>query len=232
MIDIHPNNQFTKYAKEYEKHNIIQQIISKALIRDITTNPQNILELGSGSGQVYNHINWNFNKYTAIDLSKTMCEIHPQKSNLNIKCLDFDSSEFFDYLNNRYFDIVISSSAMQWSMNLDYLLYKLSGVTNELHAVLFTSNTFRRIYQITRSKSPILDESTIKNAFNKNFKSRFEVFNYKLEFDNKKNMFNYIKKSGVSGKSMLSYKDAKRVYKEYNLNYLEFSVIFVKAFSK
>ena len=52
MIDIQPNNQFTKYAKDYEKHNIIQQIISKALIRDIKTNPQNILELGSGSGQV------------------------------------------------------------------------------------------------------------------------------------------------------------------------------------
>jgi len=232
MIDIQPNNQFTKYAKDYEKHNIIQQIISKALIRDIKTNPQNILELGSGSGQVYNYIDWNYEQYTAIDLSKAMCKIHPKKNNLNIQCLDFDSSDFFDYLNNKYYDIVISSSAMQWSTNLDYLLYKLSKVTNKVHAVLFTSDTFKKIHQITRSKSPILNETTIKNAFNNNFKSKFEIFNYKLEFDNKKDMFSYIKKSGVSGKSTLSYTDAKKLYDEYNLNYLEFSVIFVKAFSK
>ena len=30
----------------------------------------------------------------------------------------------------------------------------------------------------------------------------------------------------------INFKDAKRLYKEYNLNYLEFEVIFVKTLSK
>ena len=56
---------------------------------------------------------------------------------------------------------------------------------------------------------------------------------YKLEFDNKKDLFDYIKKSGVSGvNASLDFKDAKKLYKEYNLNYLEFEVIFVKTISK
>ena len=55
---------------------------------------------------------------------------------------------------------------------------------------------------------------------------------YKLEFGNKKDLFDYIKKSGVSGKKSLSFSDSKKLYKEYDLNYLEFEVIFVKTVSK
>ena len=59
-------NQFSKYAKEYGDNNIIQQIVSKALIRDIKGKPKRILELGCGSGQVFNHIDWEFDIYHAI----------------------------------------------------------------------------------------------------------------------------------------------------------------------
>ncbi len=49
----------------------------------------------------------------------------------------------------------------------------------------------------------------------------------------KKELFDYIKKSGVSGSSAsLDFKNAKKLYKEYKLNYLEFEVIFVKTISK
>jgi malonyl-CoA O-methyltransferase len=43
-------------------------------------------------------------------------------------------------------------------------------------------------------------------------------------------MFNYIKKSGVSGgEKQLTYKQTKQLMKNYPLNYLEFEVLFVKA---
>ena len=72
-----------------------------------------------------------------------------------------------------------------------------------------------------------MDEDSIKEAFSKYFKCEFETILYKLEFDNKKDLFDYIKKSGVSGgNASLDFADAKKLYKEYNLNYLEFEVIF------
>ena len=77
-----------------------------------------------------------------------------------------------------------------------------------------------------------MDENTIKDAFSSYFLCEFETIFYKLEFDNKKELFDYIKKSGVSGKSELTFEKAKKLYKEYNLNYLEFEVIFVKTISK
>lgn len=226
-------NQFSKYAKEYKNHNIIQQIVAKSLIRELKFEPKKILELGCGSGQIFNHIKWEIDFYKAIDFSSSMCELHPKAKNIEVKCFDFDTQEFLDEIKDDSYDIVLSSSALQWSKDLSKIIKSLSYITNEINAVLFTSNTFKKIQEITKIKSPILDENSIKEAFSKYFKCEFETIMYKLEFDNKKDLFDYIKKSGVSGANeTLDFKNAKKLYKEYNLNYLEFEVIFIKTISK
>ncbi len=226
-------NQFSKHANQYDNFNIIQQLAAKALVRDIKNKPKTILELGCGSGQVFKYIDWQVLKYTAVDFAPSMCQLHPRKDNIEIKCFDFDSDEFFSFLKDKKFDIVLSSSALQWSKNLDKLIYQLSLSTPEINAVLFTSNSFKTIQKITNTKSPILSLGAIKEAFSKYFDCEFEVHNYKLEFDNKKDLFSYIKKSGVSGGSAsLDFKDAKKLYKQYDLNYLEFELIFIKTISK
>ena len=225
-------NQFSKYAKEYTNHNIIQQIVAKSLIRELKNRPKKILELGCGSGQVYKHIDWKIDFYKAIDASKSMCELHPKSKNIEVKCFDFDSDEFINEIKNDNYDIVLSSSALQWSKDLKRIINTLSTITEEINAVLFTSNTFKTIQKITNTKSPILDEESIKEAFSSYFMCEFETIFYKLEFENKKELFDYIKKSGVSPNASLSFKEAKKLYKEYNLNYLEFEVIFIKTVSK
>ncbi len=232
MTNNSTHNQFSKYAKQYGNNNIIQQIVSKALVRDIKSKPKKILELGCGSGQVYNQIDWDIDYYKAIDSSDEMCKIHPKSNEIDILCTSFDSDLFYNSIKNEQYDMILSSSALQWSEDIDKLLNNLNKISNELNCVLFTSNTFKSIQDITNNKSPILSVQTIKDAFTKVYNCEFEVFNYNLEFSSKKEMFQYIKNSGVSGKSSLSYKDAKKLHKEYNLNYLEFEVIFIKAFSK
>jgi malonyl-CoA O-methyltransferase len=226
-------NQFSKYANQYKNHNIIQQIVAKSLIRELKSQPKRVLELGCGSGQVYNHISWELDFYKAIDFSASMCELHPKGKNIEVKCFDFDTQEFLDEIKDNHYDLVLSSSALQWSKDLSKIIKHLSLITKEINAVLFTSNTFKTIQDITNAKSPILDEVLIKEAFSKYFECEFETIMYKLEFDNKKDLFDYIKKSGVSGANpSLEFKNAKKLYKEYNLNYLEFEVIFVKTISK
>lgn len=233
MIFMSVKNQFSKYAKQYKNHNIIQQIVAKSLVRELKGQPKRILELGCGSGQVFNHIDWDIEYYKAIDFSSSMCELHPKADNIEVKCYDFDTQAFLDEIKDNNYDVVLSSSALQWSKDLSKIVKHLSYITNEINAVLFTSNTFKTIQEISDRKSPILDEDSIKKAFSKHFECEFETIQYKLEFDNKKDLFDYIKKSGVSGGSAsLDFKIAKRLFKEYKLNYLEFEVIFVKTVSK
>jgi malonyl-CoA O-methyltransferase len=45
--------------------------------------------------------------------------------------------------------MVISSSALQWSNDLKKIVKELSKITNEINVVLFTSNTFKTIQNIT-----------------------------------------------------------------------------------
>jgi len=223
-------NEFSKHAKEYNSNNIIQQIVSRALIRELEFEPKRILELGCGSGQVFKNIDFKYEYYKAIDFSKEMCKEHPKAHNLDIVCLNFDSKEFKENIKNEKYDIVLSSSALQWSKDLGRIIKILSNSSEQISMVLFTSNTFKTIFEITGKNSPILDIDTIKKSFEGLYSPEFEVLNYKLEFDSKKEMFDYIKNSGVgSGNSTLSFKEAKKLYKEYPYSYLEFEVIFIKA---
>lgn len=221
--------EFSKYAKEYNNYNIIQQIVSKALVRELNFEPKRILELGCGSGQVFRNINFDFEYYKAIDFSASMCDIHPKKENLEVLCLDFDTQEFIDNIKYDSYDIVLSSSALQWSKNLTKIADTLAKITKNINLVLFTSNTFKTIFSLTGKKSPILDIDSIKKSFNKFFDCEYEILNYKLEFDDKKKLFDYIKNSGVSGGEKLTFSEAKKLYTNYNLDYLEFEVIFIKG---
>ena len=223
-------NQFSKFASEYNNNNIIQQIVSKALVREIKNKPKKILELGCGSGQIFKNIDFDFDYYKAIDFSQEMCDIHPTNKNLDIFCLNFDSDEFFKNIKDEQYDLVLSSSALQWSKDLSKIIDALSKISNEVNMVLFTSNTFRTIFELTNSKSPILELETIKDIFSKFYDSTFEVLEYKLEFETKKELFSYIKNSGVSGETnTLSFKNAKHLYKNYDKSYLEFEVVFIKG---
>jgi len=74
----------------------------------------------------------------------------------------------------------------------------------------------------------LLSAQTIRELTDKYFDAKFEVVQYKLEFDSTREMFRYIKKSGVSAsRSVLTYKEAKKLMQEYPLNYLEFEVVFI-----
>jgi len=222
------SKNFSNHANDYDNNNIIQRIVSKALVREIKNKPKNILELGCGSGQIFREILWPINKYKAIDFSQKMCDIHPKRNNIEIKCFDFDSDEFYSDIKDDYYDLIISSSAMQWSKDLGKLLKRLFCVSNKIDCVLFTSNTFKSIYEITKQKPAILSLDEIKNSFD-NYNSTYEVFNYQIDFNSKKELFTYIKNSGVQGDIKLSYKEAKNLYKNYNKLYLEFEVIFIKS---
>lgn len=223
------NKEFSKHAEEYNHYNIIQQIVSKALVRELGFKPRRILELGCGSGQVFKNIDFDFEYYKAIDFSQNMCDIHPKQKNLDIVCVDFDSSDFHNTIKNDKYDIVLSSSALQWSKDLKKIIQSLAVVSKNIHMVLFTSNTFKTIFSLTNTHSPILDITTIKDAFDTYYNCEYEILNYKLEFNNKKKLFDYIKNSGVSGGQKLSYKEAKKLYQNYDLNYLEFEVVFIKG---
>ncbi len=228
--------EFSRFADLYDRYNTIQSRVAKRLTSKIDIKEYNrLLDIGCGSGLIYKNIikKIKFNKFIALDFSKEMLDIHPTSKNIEKIYFDFNSREDFKKLNRNSYDFIISSSALQWSRDLDMTLKEISKLSNIFYFSIFTSNTFKTLHKIAGLKSPIYSKEELEDTIKKYYYiTSFEIINYKLEFSSVYDMLRYIKRSGVSGgKRELSYIQIKDIIRNYPLNYLEFEVLFIKATS-
>ncbi len=227
--------EFSRFAHEYNKHNMIQAEVAKRLVEKLPSFMySSILDIGCGSGEVFKNIEeqaLKYNTFTAFDSSDNMLALHPYAKNIIKICGDFNSRNFPVLLPKRSYDLVLSSSALQWSSDLDFTLKSISKLSNTLHAAIFTSGTFKTLHKTAKVHSPIYSDKEVQESILKYYDTvNYELHSYTLGFDSVRNMFSYIKKSGVSsGEKKLSYKETKALMKSYPLEYLEFEVLFVEA---
>lgn len=229
--------EFSRFAHEYNQYNMIQAEVANTLVEKLPVAQYNtIIDLGCGSGEVYKNIirsGHRFNTFIALDASKEMLSLHPSEHDIVKSHADFNMPDMY-----RHFDVVsnavlLSSSALQWSKDLDFTIGKLSKICEKAHFAIFTSGTFKTLHKVAQIDSPIHTEQTLKQILSKYYEASFTTKVYKLNFDNVRDMFHYIKKSGVSGgDKQLSYKQTKYLMEHYPLKYLEFEVLFMEGVSK
>lgn len=229
--------EFSRCAPYYNEYNSIQKQVAETLVSSLRE-PfyESIIDLGCGSGAVFSSIQKKSivsNTYVAIDSSKEMLALHPSKKVQKI-CMNFDEiSAYKDIKVPKKGRILLSSSALQWTADIEALFATLSCVADEAHFAIFTDNTFKTLHENAKIQSPIYSAQIIRDTIQKYYHAIFELKEYKLYFDNTREMFHYIKKSGVSGaEKKLSYTAMKKLMIHYPLEYLEFEVIFIKAKSK
>lgn len=227
------DTEFSNNATTYSSYNIIQNKVIQHLLDKIKTKPKKILDLGCGDGSLCKKIDWDYSSFTAIDFAKGMLELHPKSDKIECIYGDFNNQELFNNLYTSSFDFIFSASALQWSTNLDRVFKNIKAFNAPVALAIFSSNTFKSINETANIKSILNDAKDIQALQKKYFDAKFEVVKYRLEFDSTKDMFTYIKKSGVSGsRKILSYKQTKELIKNYPLSYLEFEVVFITSFSK
>ena len=222
--------QFSKYAKNYHNYSKIQQEGAQLLVENLPNSLGTILDIGCGSGRIYNLINSKnitYDKFYGSDFSANMIQLHPQADNVTLDIADFNTDELSKIYSNRKIDIAISSSALQWAEDINATFKTISSIAPMGAFFIFTSGTFKTLHKIANVKSPIVTKQEVLSAFNANYNElKSRELNFKLEFNTTLDMLRYIKKSGVSGGGFnLSYLELKRVIKEYNLNYLEFEAL-------
>lgn len=219
--------EFERFATSYQQYKIIQSKVAHHLVTHIPKKAKFIADLGAGSGEVYKAIDWDFERLYAIDSSAAMLSLHPTKKVKKIVC-DFDSKECFEKLRHFPLDMVIASSSLQWSKDLPKLFYTISSLSSSFYGALFSANTFKTLHAMLQLSSPIYTTEEILYNVKKYFMVDYEVREYKLFFPEKKDMFTYIKRSGVSaGKKRTSIAALRQAMREYPYNYLEFEVIFL-----
>jgi malonyl-CoA O-methyltransferase len=123
---------------------------------------------------------------------------------------------------------------LQWCDNFNKTIYDIVHHSSDIALAIFTNNTFKTLHQIASIKSPIISQEQILDTLSSQKKVfDIEIKEYRLSFESKKDIFRYIKKSGVSGgDKLLSYKETKRLIEEYPYDFLEFEVVFATAIGK
>ena len=221
-------NQFSINAKNYEGYNFIQNKVIENVLTKISSKPKSILDLGCGSGKLFRSINWPVDIFYAVDFSKEMLSIHPD--NKNVKCIpgDFNDPTLFDNLSQFKIDRVFSTSSLQWATDLDVSFKFIKKLKAPVSFAIFTSNTFKTVFKTANIPPLLRSAKEVTSIANKYFDAEYETLNYTLSFNSTLEMFQYIKKSGVSGgRNILTYKRMKDLIKNYPTNHLEFEVLFI-----
>jgi len=229
--------EFSRFAHEYNKYNVIQKNVAKRLCKLLDRKHyKKILDIGAGDGAVYENLleqNIKSSNFVALDFSTEMLNIHRCDKSIEKVCLDFNKKGFSSIFKPNEFDLIISSSSLQWSSNLSTVLNELSSLSDEFLFSFFTANTFKTLHGIININSPILKKEEVLDSLDRFFEYELDIVEYRLNFDSVHEMLRYIKKSGVSGGvKQLGYKQMKTLMLEYPLDYLEFEVIFVKVIRK
>ncbi|MEA3373978.1 MAG: methyltransferase domain-containing protein [Campylobacterota bacterium] len=224
-------NEFSRYADHYGDYNVIQKQVAAKLVEDLNgEEPARLLDLGCGNGALFQTLPYLPTHFLGIDFAPRMLELHPKGANIECIYGDFNDPNLFDHLHLLQFDRIFSASALQWSVDLRSVFLSIASLKTPVSLAIFTENTFATLFK-TAGLTPLLRSSDEVAALAKNcFNADAHTVHYKLAFDSVREMFRYIKKSGVSGgRNALSYKQTKTLMETYPLDYLEFEVVFIQT---
>ena len=224
------SSEFSKNAEHYGSHNIIQNKVVEKLTSHVKGEPKKILDLGCGRGAVCKNVSWDYDSFTAVDFAEGMLELHPTSQIITVMHGDFNDASLFKDLDVNQYDYIISASALQWADDLELVFKNIKELHAPVALAIFTSNTFKTLNVTASLKSILKSAQEIDALQKKYFNAAFEVINYRLEFESTREMFRYIKQSGVSGaRKVLDYKQTKKLMRDYPVNYLEFEVAFITS---
>jgi len=219
--------EFSRFAHEYGHYNMIQEKVAQKLLSELKTKPKKILDLGCGNGTLFNKINWEYEKFTGIDFSQKMLDLHPKSEKLDLALGDFNEDKLFEDLVKNEYERIFSASSLQWATDLDTTLYQISQFNAPISLAIFTSNTFETLLKTANIDSPLRSSDELVYLLHQYFHCEIEIVRYELSFESIEEIFTYIKKSGVSGgRNALSYKQMKALMKNYPSKSLEFEVLF------
>jgi len=203
-------------------------MVIERLLGRVKQKPKNILDIGCGSGALCKAIDWEYEHFYGVDFAQGMLELHQRSPKIELIYGDFNDDKLFEKLLTYIYDFVFSASALQWADDLERVFGKIKELSAPVALAIFTSNTFKTINQTAAVSSILRSADEVCELGKKYFGAEVEIVNYKLEFESTRDMFKYIKRSGVSGsRKILSYKESKKLLNEYPLSYLEFEVAFI-----
>ncbi len=158
----------------YEEFTPIQQEMAQIISSNLGSEEfESVLEIGSGSGYLTQSVNIKFKDYTCLDISENMIKGLKEKlkdqKGYNFMVSDAEDCEFLE----RRFDVILSSSCIQWFLDPEKTLRNFISLLKEngqIHFSVFIEPTFKElklsnIFSGFGSTLNLKDESFYMNVF-------------------------------------------------------------------
>ena len=205
-------SKFQKSLPTYQNHALLQLEMAQKLAKYIDKDYENILEIGSYSGfltkEIINKIS--FKNYTAIDIIDSFEYI--KKLSPKIKFILSDIEEI--KLKEKY-DLIISSSSLQWCNDFSKTIEKLKKSLSKNGRIMIAVFGKKNLYQIKEIMNISLnypDIKEIKKLFSKDAIIFEEIKT--LQFNSSKDVLSHLKYTGVNAvKNNTSYSKIKEFLK-------------------
>lgn len=219
-------HSFSKAAPSYDTHAYLQQKIANELIARLKTRyPEQprgrILDLGCGTGALWRALQESPEEFTGIDASHEMLRLHPRSATIKTVHTHFNDPALYE----RPHDLIISSSALQWSENLPLSLDLIASSTAQVALALFANQTLKELHALLGTQSPLPASSLIKTLLLGRFYGEITHQTHTLGFDSSKALLEYLQGSGISGHHGASFSQRKKLLSSPPKT-LSFEVIF------
>lgn len=199
--------QFEKSMNDYDKNATVQDLMASKLLIElskISTDFENILELGSGTGLLTKRIakNLHFKLFTANDLiEKSKFYVQKAIPNANFIC-----GNALKIKPSKKMDLIISNAMFQWFENLEKAtsIIKLSLKKDSLLAFsTFTPENFKEIKEISGLTLQYKQKDEILNILtSQGFEILYcEEFYEEITFKTPLELLAHMKKTGVNSLS-------------------------------
>jgi malonyl-CoA O-methyltransferase len=217
---------FSLNAADYNKVNIIQSRVARHIVAKLTDKPQRIIDIGCGRGGIYEALPYTPQHFVGIDFAEGMLALHPKGTNITLLQRDFNDPDALNGLELYAPQRIVSASALQWARDLDSVLKHIAALHIPVTLAIFTSGTFRTLYACADLPPLIRTHEETTMLLQRHFDVKLETLRYTLHFKNVREMFRYMKRSGVgASRNILDYKAMKRLMHIYPHDYLEYEII-------
>lgn len=210
--------KFIKSISTYSDNAKIQLEIAKKLSCFITGKYNNVLEIGSYSGFLTKNViqNIEFDNYLALDIVDSFDFIKNLNPKIKFLIADIETIQL-----KELYDLIISSSSLQWCENLDAVVKKLKSYLKKDGRIIISIFGEKNLYQIKETFGISLNYPDILSV-KKMFSAKAKIFEetYTLEFDSSKDILKHLKYTGVNSLGYdISYSQIKEKLKILDLKY-------------
>jgi len=221
-------DEFSQNAQNYTRYNIIQSKVIDQLMALVEDSPASVLDIGCGSGGVYEAIAWEMDRFVGVDFAEGMLALHPEGEEIQLEVLDFNDPLGFERFAGEQFDRIFSASALQWASDLDRTLAQIATLEAPVSLAIFTSGTFETLHQTAGIPPLLRSREVVLRLASRYFEAEMTTLRYTLAFSSVREMFRYIKRSGVGGaRGILSVGQMKELMRRYPLSYLEYEIVLI-----